>query len=433
MNGSRILINVAVFVTLAVVMTIWALRNVITFDFVERPYTVTAEFASSPGLHPDFEVAYLGIRVGKIKSIRLDAPGHKVVAELSIDRGVTIPEQVQAAAGRKSAVGEPYVDLAPLPGADLSKPMKEGGKIPLANTSVPVAYGDLFGKLINSLKAIDPASTKTIVHELAEGWEGREDSLRQIIDGTDQITTAFAERSDLIDGLTDDLSALTHTLATHKDGIGSSIDNTAALVGPLASLRAEIKELLNTAPGFTSRLAQVVEESEGNLGCSIEALGSTLSVVGGKDQVGDLRDTLRMADVLQAALADVIKPTSQGNVLNLAFIIKTKARAPLEYKKPLAQPKVGAIPKCANASVDPFKGGPRTVAKDDRKNEAAAKPGVRATESAAPTAAVRNVADDGPSGPPGWLVYVPPVLALLVLLRVMMRAFPTVFWPRRRR
>lgn len=428
MNGRRILLNVAVFGLLSVVLTVWALANVVRFDFVERPYTITAEFKSSPGLHEDFEVAYLGIRVGEIKSLRLDAGRRLVVTELAIDRGVEIPTALTAAAGRKSAVGEPYVDLAPRPGADLSDRMEPGGVIPLRHTSVPVSYGDLFTQVIDGLKAIDPESTKALFHELAQGWEGREDSLRQIIDGSDALTAAFAGRTELIDGLSADLSTLTRSLAGHSDALGASIDNSAALLGPLSDLRAELDELLERSPALTTRLADLTGATDPYFGCGVAAMADALGTISTPANVRDVRDTLGVAGALVEALDDIIRPTADGQVINLAAVVSTRGTAPLEYRTPVAQPSVPEIPTCASGT-NPFKA-PETAAKPQKDGKTTAQPA--ATPRPTTTAVARPAADTTPGGPPGWLVWLPPVLALAVLARVAAKTLPVLIRRRSR-
>jgi len=440
-NGRRILINVTVFAVLSVVMAVWAVQNVVRFDFVDRPYTIRAEFVSSPGLHENFEVAYLGVGVGEIKSIRLDDEGGKVVTELAIRRGVRLPAALKAAAGRKSAVGEPYVDLSPLPGADLSEPMRPGGMIPKENTSVPVSYGDLFSKVIDGLDAVDPEATKLLWSELAKGLEGREDSLRQIIDGGDELTSTFAERTELIDGLTEDLSKLTRSLAGHKDALGNTIDGSAAIVGPLAALRAEIKELTERAPGYTSRLTAFVEQTDTLVGCGLNSLGAgTLGPLGTRRNLRDLESALGMADQLVLALDDIIRPTGTEyqKAINLAAIIATKGEAPKDFKAPLPQPAVRDVPVCSNGA-DPFRAVPARNpdrkdgdGEESRTDERAAAPAV--TPAGTPSTVVaRPAAASEPGGPPAWLVYLPPILALLVLVRVAVRSVPALAWARRRR
>jgi phospholipid/cholesterol/gamma-HCH transport system substrate-binding protein len=107
----RIAVNLAAFGLLFAVLAVWAVRNVLHLQLIDKPYTVVAEFERSPGLRRDVEVAYLGTRIGTIGSVSLQ-PGH-VEVTLRIDRGVELPADVTAAVRRKSAVGEPYVDLAP--------------------------------------------------------------------------------------------------------------------------------------------------------------------------------------------------------------------------------------------------------------------------------------------------------------------------------
>ncbi|MER5426189.1 MlaD family protein, partial [Streptosporangium roseum] len=71
---NRIRINLGFFVVLGVVMTVWAFTSIIKLDIVERPYRISAEFLSSPGLVRGFDVAYLGVRIGRIDDVAL-APG----------------------------------------------------------------------------------------------------------------------------------------------------------------------------------------------------------------------------------------------------------------------------------------------------------------------------------------------------------------------
>ncbi|GAA0966517.1 MlaD family protein [Actinocorallia libanotica] len=437
MNGGRVLFNVAVFAVLSVVMAVWALQNVVRLEVVDRPYTIRAEFASSPGLHEGFEVAYLGVGVGKIKSIRLDDAGHQVVTELAIDRGVRLPAALKAAAGRKSAVGEPYVDLSPLPGADLSEPMRQGGVIPKEHTSVPVSYGDLFAKVVDGIEAVDPKATRLLWSELAKGLEGREGSLRQIIDGGDELTATFAERTELIDGLTKDLSRLTRSLAGHKDALGNGIDDTAAILGPLADLHAEIKELNRRAPGFTTRLTELVGRTEDSVGCALDALaGGTLSPLGTQRNLRDLERTLGMADELVVALDDLIQPTGVGDqqAINLAAIISTAGEAPEDFRTPMAQPAVPGIPACGNGA-DPFRKAEPVADRRRDGGRAAETPAAAPSASAEPvgTVAARPAAAREAGGPPAWLIYLPPLLALAVLVRVAVRSVPALARARRRR
>ncbi|MFA1551942.1 MCE family protein [Actinomadura chokoriensis] len=418
----RLTINLAVFAVLAVVMVVWAFNNVIRFDFIDRPYRITAEFESSPGLHPNFEVDYLGLRIGKIDSVRLEK--NKVIVQLDIDRGVKIPQGVTAAAARKSAVGEPVVELTPGTGRADAPPMKPGTVIPVSQTKVPPKYGDLFGAVIDSLKAIDPDDAQVLSRELAAGWSGREDSLRQIINGSDDLTATFAQNTELLDGLTKDLGRITHVLNQNRGQLGAGIDNLAALTAALSQVRGQIAELRDRGPGLLATVNGLLDRTGPDFGCAVDMLGNWGVGTYNPGYLSDLNRTLAAAPSLKNVLDHVIGMDKGLPVLNVVFQLTLNTPATLEYKVPLGQPAVSKVPACPGGRTPALVGQKPYRAKKPSDtipthDPALDKPDLQARKAA-------NSGDDSGGGPPIWLVYVPPVIGLLVLIRVMMGSVPVV-------
>ncbi|GAA2598507.1 MlaD family protein [Actinomadura fulvescens] len=420
----RLTINLGVFALLAVLMVVWAFNNVIRFDFIDRPYHITVEFQSSPGLHPNFEVDYLGTRIGKIDSVKLRKD--KVVVKLDIEQGVEIPQGVTAQAARKSAVGEPVVELTPPPGVNPNGPkMKPGTVIPVSQTKVPPKYGDLFGAVIDTLKAIKPEDAQTLTHELAAGWSGRENSLRQIIAGSDQLSATFAQNSELLDGLTKDFGKITRVLAQNRGELAAGIDNVAALTAALREVRGELTRLRDDGPQLLNTVNALLDQSGGDLECTIDSLGTLGITKHNPNALGDLRDTLRQAPALKNVLQNIIG-TDQGQpVLNVVFLITLRTPATLEYRYPLPQPTAGKIPNCPDGR-DPIKVKQKPYkSKNPGQTVPTHDPSVqRAAELKAKNAADHSA--DSTGGPPAWLMYVPPLLALLVLIKVVMGSVPVV-------
>ncbi|WP_030169720.1 MCE family protein [Spirillospora albida] len=418
----RITINLVAFAALAVLMVVWAFNNVVRFDFIDRPYHITVEFESSPGLHPNFEVDYLGLRIGKIDSVRLEKD--KVVVKLDIDSGVKIPQGVTAAAARKSAVGEPVVELTPGPGTVNAPAMKPGARIPVSQTKVPPKYGDLFGAVIDSLKTINPEDAKTVTHELAEGWSGRESSLRQIIAGGDQLTATFAENTEMLDQLTSDLSRITGVLNANRGQLGGGVDNLAAVTASLSQVRGQIAELRDRGPDLLATVNRLLAETTPDFECTVDALGDWGLKRYNPQLLRDLNSTLAKAPQLRTVLNNVIGIDQGQPVLNVVFQVTVTKTATLEYQYPLAQPKLSTVPTCA---------GGRTPALVKQKPYKAKNPGATipthdpsVNDQGAKLKNAANSSKDSSSGPPVWLVYVPPVLALLVLIKVMMGSVPVV-------
>ncbi|ACY99354.1 MULTISPECIES: MCE family protein [Thermomonospora] len=431
--NSRILINVAAFAALGVVLVVWAFSSVVRFDFIERPYQITVVFESSPGLHPNFEVDYLGTRIGKIDSVRLR--DGQVVVKLDIDRNVRIPRAVTAAAARKSAVGEPVVELTPKPGqADGPRMPTDGsGLIPVTDTSVPPKYGDLFGAVNKTLKAIDPDSAGSLLHELAVGWAGREDSLRQIITGSDQITATFARDTELVDQLTADMGRIAAVLADNRRQLGSGIDDLAALTAALRQVRGEIARLRDRGPNLLATVNGLLAETGPDINCAVDALAGMDLTKHNPGLYEDLRQTLVMAGPLVNVLTNIIGEDQGQKVLNIVFMMTFNAKATLEYKKPLPQPTVAEIPTCADgrqpgkAKQKDFQG------KDPGDTLPPHDPSAQQQTAGRHLARPASGAAPEPGGPPMWLVYLPPLLALLVLAKVIVGSIPVLSRLRRRR
>ncbi|MEV5556055.1 MCE family protein [Nonomuraea wenchangensis] len=268
---NRIYLNLGFFVLLGIVMTVWAFSTIIRLDVIERPYRVSAEFVSSPGLVRGFDVAYLGVRVGRIGDVRL-APG-RIVVGLDLDRDVRLPKGVTAEVRRKSAVGEPYVELSP-PASGVRGPvLAAGDTIPLTRTAVPLDYKRLFegvGKLLN---AVPPRDARTITHELAVALDGRAPAIRNLIEDAHSLTGTLADNADALDELAVQLTRLTHTLAGRKDALASGIGDLSAVTAALRASRTDLNAFLDRGPGVFAQLDAAVKRSRPGFSCLLTGLG----------------------------------------------------------------------------------------------------------------------------------------------------------------
>ena len=344
----RVVINLVTFVVLFLVLSLWAVTNIVSFDFIERPFTVTAEFKTSPGLQPNFEVTYLGHAIGKIGPVAL--AGDHVTAKLKINRGTRIPGGLNASVRRKSAVGEPYVELQALPDQrGFPDHLEDGADIPVERTSTPLAYSDLFAALDQLVAAVPGDDLHTLVHELAVGVEGRADDFRTIVQSTTDATTTFAQHSDVLDQLIGDLTKLTGTLALHREAIGSSVDNLAAIAETLAANRASVHALVGQT--FTTRLAQLLDSTQDDVNCLVDALDVVVGGLNTPEHRADLERLLIAAPRAAAALRDIyVNPGedgADGPFLDGTFLVNDGSQALPSYDPRPSLPVPQAVPDCA--------------------------------------------------------------------------------------
>src|SRR4051794_33471758 len=131
--NKRTVINLIVFLGVFVLISTWAVRNIVVVDAIERPYKISGDFVATSGVQTNAEVAYLGVHYGRVTGVS-SIPGG-VHISMDIDHGKQIPVHSVARIFRKSAIGEPYIDLKPPDGASGSGPyIQPNAVIPVSET-----------------------------------------------------------------------------------------------------------------------------------------------------------------------------------------------------------------------------------------------------------------------------------------------------------
>ncbi|SEG82796.1 phospholipid/cholesterol/gamma-HCH transport system substrate-binding protein [Nonomuraea solani] len=350
---NRIYLNLGFFVVLGVVMTVWAFSTIIRLDAIERPYRVSAEFVSSPGLIRGFDVAYLGVRIGKIGDVRL-APG-KIVLGLDIDREIRLPKGVTAEVRRKSAIGEPYVELSP-PAKGVTGPsLAAGDTIPLAKTTVPLDYKKLFEGVGRLLNAVPPKDAKTITHELAVALDGRASSIRHIIDDAHAVTGTLADNADVLDDLSVQLTRLTHTLVGKRGELASGITDLSTVTAALRASRTDLNAFLDQGPGVFAQLDTAIRRSRPGFSCLLTAAGLPHRPVFSAETGRNVHHLLSIMPTA-LSLADDISDRRGDTVYGKATFVFSVPGAPEpaeEYAGPLGPPTVPKLRACPDRRPAP--------------------------------------------------------------------------------
>lgn len=345
----RILLNLAAFGVVSVLIIAWSFATLFEVDALDDPEFVTAEFESSPGLARGFEVAYLGHAVGSVHSVTLRDGFSEVV--LRIDKGQGLPAEVEAHARRKSAIGEPFIDLAPTPGSDpTSGPrLDDGDRIPLERTSSPISYGTLFKSVDALLAAVDPDQVGTVVEELAAALDGRGDDLRRIITGARALTERTVENGDEIDQFLTDLGDLTGVLADNRDPLARSIDAFDAVTQTLDETRGPIEELLRDGPSAMQLVLRIVAATDAQLACTVDGLAvlGPVTADGVAEALGNtIADSGTALDITNAVIGE-------DGYLNLTLLFSDANGAPINARRepaPVA-PSVAACGDLARRTV----------------------------------------------------------------------------------
>ncbi|MFQ6018766.1 MAG: outer membrane lipid asymmetry maintenance protein MlaD [Kiloniellaceae bacterium] len=108
-------------------------------------YEVTAEFDNASGITPGSEVRMSGVKIGTVRSQRLDPENYFAVVTLTISESIKLPTDTSARIIADGLLGSNFVALEP--GGD-EETIPPGGQINFTQGSINVV--DLLGRFIFS-------------------------------------------------------------------------------------------------------------------------------------------------------------------------------------------------------------------------------------------------------------------------------------------
>ncbi|RAY16981.1 MCE family protein [Actinomadura craniellae] len=408
----RILLNLGVFAVIATVMITWAVLTLLPIRFGEKPFRVEVEFASSPGLRSGLEVDYLGVPIGQVDTIRL-RPG-RVNVSLLIDAGTEVPGNVIAQVFRKSAVGEPYVELSSPPSAAAAPRLADGDVIPLARTTSAVQYQRLFDSAGKMLGAVEPADLKTVTRELSVGLNGRGQDLRDTLADLDHATKTIADQAGVLDALAVQLTALAGTLSAKGPQLAAGTNDLAAFTATLRDSRKSIDALLTDAPGFLDQTNALLKDSRPGLRCLFTALGTPApSLFNQRNSQAVHHAMSQMHGTIPGLLDDVATVRPESTYIRLKLLLTVGGPVPNAQEYPERLPGATVPPQyiCRDTAATRNAEQPG----QGNRNRPAGKPAGtevdRVFKTIAPTPAA--AAEDGDDR---WLPLLPPIAAALILL-----------------
>ena len=343
----RVAINLGAFVAVFALMIWWAVNNIISFGFIERPYEISGEFAATAGVAPNSEVAYLGVNYGRVSSV--EAVDGMVRITMQIDRGKEIPSNAVARIFRKSAIGEPYIDFNPPPDEGAADaPYQEGDVVPLERTQVPLEFSELLRAASRVLGAVDPDQTRTLVHELAVALQGRGEALRALTVDSDALLATFVDRADLLDSLSANSTQLTRTVTERRGSLSSAVSDLADLAQSLRTVEPDVRILLDRGTELLGTTADLVADVRQDLDCVLDDLTDVIDVTTTEENLGYLRNVLQRGPQ-GLDFVFMTRDTEPGGLWVRVALLVNPENPPEQYVPPTELPAVPEIPACVSA------------------------------------------------------------------------------------
>jgi virulence factor Mce-like protein len=272
---TKIAINVVAVAVLAVGMVAWVLLELVGGGIVNKPFTVTADFAESGGVFTNQEVTYRGVLIGKVGDLSLNEDGVDVQLLIEADWEDRIPADVAARVSSKSAVGEQFVDLTPI--AESDEFLSDGDEIPRNLTSLPVDFQRLLQSLDNVLADVPPGSTRRLIENLAGGLGGREDELATILESLGTLSESFASVGEEQKSLLDNSTVVASEFLRTKDEFAAAIDAADEVFEGLGDEPEELRSFLAANDRLAREGIRLLARRGNDLRAGISALADFTS------------------------------------------------------------------------------------------------------------------------------------------------------------
>jgi phospholipid/cholesterol/gamma-HCH transport system substrate-binding protein len=220
-------------------------------------------------------VTYRGVSVGRVGAVRLTPAG--VEADLDISNSSPpIPADLQATVADLSAVGEQYVNLRP---ATNTGPYLTGGSvIPRRDTQLPLPVTTLLTSVNELATSVPLGELRTVLNNLATGFDGTGTSLQALIDGQSKFIRASGAALTQTDTLIQDGQTVLSTQNAEAAAFRSFAASSRLFAQQLVSSDTDLRRLFVTGTLAAAQVAGLITDNTPALGALIANLLTTSQI-----------------------------------------------------------------------------------------------------------------------------------------------------------
>lgn len=247
---------------------------------------ITADFLNIAGMFEGNPITVLGLEVGRVDKII--PKGQYVEVHMTVDKGVDIPKNVQAALVSPSIVTDRHIELTPrYTGGDK---LPDGAHLTTQQTKTPVEL-DTMIKTIDSFAAalkpepgqdgIGPLSGRVLypmlngngdkMRDVLNSLSGalktgvdNKDAISTIIIKLNELTTMLAENDDSVRGFSNKITQMTGLLSDQAPGLQATLDQLNAFLANTSGAFSQYSDQLNgTLTGLTAVTKQLRDNAAG--------------------------------------------------------------------------------------------------------------------------------------------------------------------------
>lgn len=216
----------------------------ITVDRGTTMKTVDVEFDSVAGLDEKSAVRVAGVRVGKVRSIRLE--NGRAIVTLEVSKEVRLHKGATAEVANLGLLGEKYIELIP---GDLSAP----------------ELSDEAGRRLDGSRVATLDDVTAQISKIAEDVKAVTSSLRNAMGGP----TGEQRMEEIVENLRQITERVRSILDVNEDNVNASAENIRQIT---EDLRVEIPRIADSIDRFANSVSSTVTENREDVRVVVENL-----------------------------------------------------------------------------------------------------------------------------------------------------------------
>ena len=274
----------------------------------EKAYDVQAVFSDASGIRVGDDVRVAGVKSGRVAKVRADRENGQVIVDLKVSSSVDLGQTTAAEIALETLLGTKFVRLTgPVQQPYLAEMPKETRIIPRNRTKTPFDLFELTKIGTQTINETDTEKVNKFITQLADITEGKEATIRQLLDGILQLSTALNERDTQLRSLLDRADELSANLAEKDQTLVNLIDQSQTILGYVQSRRSAIAGTLQSSADAVTELGRLIAVNQANLDSILDTLHPTLAVVD-----GHLDDVNKSLGVLGQGSLGLAKASAHG-------------------------------------------------------------------------------------------------------------------------
>ena len=242
-------------------------------DTGDNPMTVKVMFRDVLDLVPQSTVKVNDVTVGKVTAV--DLKGYVAQVTVQVPGDIDLPDNARAQIRQTSLLGEKFVELSP-PQEPGSGKLSNNDVIGLDRTGRNPEVEEVFGALSLLLNGGGVGQLKTIVSELNNTFEGREDEVKSVLTQIRSFMGQLDENKASIVAAIENTNRLAGEIQKQDGAIKGALDDLPDALRSVDRQRADLVKLLQALDRLSGVGVRVIKASKESTINTLRDLGPVL-------------------------------------------------------------------------------------------------------------------------------------------------------------